>query len=61
MLIRHGLRLDFTTDGQRVPEDITTADVRKLVCRAAQVNPAAQAGNDIAMAERFARPAGAIA
>lgn len=61
VLIRHGLQLDFTTDGQRVPEDIAAADVRKLVCRAAQVNPAAQAGNDIAMAERFGRTAGAVA
>ena len=61
VLIRHGLKLEFTTDGQRVPEDIAAADVRKLVCRAAQVNPAVQAGNDIVMAERFARPAGAIA
>lgn len=61
VLIRHGLKLDFTTDGQRVPEDIATADVRKLVCRAAQVNPAVQAGNDIAMAERFGRTAGVVA
>lgn len=61
VLIRHGLKLDFTTDGQRVPEDIAAADVRKLVCRAAQVNPASQAGNDLAMAERFGRLAGAIA
>lgn len=61
VLIRHGLKLDFTTDGQRVPEDIAAADVRKLVCRAAQVNPALQAGNDIAMAERFGRSANALA
>lgn len=61
VLIRHGLKLDFTTDGQRVPEDIAAADVRKLVCRAAQVNPALQAGNDIAMAERFGRTASVVA
>ncbi len=61
VLIRHGLPPAFPTDGQRVPEDIAAADVRKLVCRAAQVHPAAQAGNDIAMAERFGRPADAIA
>jgi len=36
MLIRHQLSLDYTTDGQRVPEDITAADTRVLVCRAAQ-------------------------
>lgn len=61
VLIRHGLKLDFTTDGQCVPEDIAAADVRKLVCRAAQVNPALQAGNDIAMAERFGRTASVVA
>ncbi|MHA6205516.1 flagellar biosynthesis protein FlhF [Dyella soli] len=54
VLIRHRLALDYTTDGQRVPEDIAAADARVLVCRAAQVlkggSPAAD--NDV-MAERF--------
>ncbi|MET0329806.1 MAG: flagellar biosynthesis protein FlhF [Dyella sp.] len=54
VLIRYGLALDYTTDGQRVPEDISAADARVLVCRAA----AAQRGlvpsaDDVEMAERF--------
>jgi flagellar biosynthesis protein FlhF len=61
VLIRHGLRLDFTTDGQRVPEDIAAADVRQLVCRAARNHSAGHAGSDIDMAERFGRLAGAAA
>lgn len=61
VLIRHGLRLDFTTDGQRVPEDIAAADVRQLVCRAARNHPAGNAGSDIDMAERFGRLAVAAA
>jgi flagellar biosynthesis protein FlhF len=61
VLIRHGLRLDFTTDGQRVPEDIATADVRQLVCLAARNPPAGTAGNEIELVERFGRLAGAAA
>ncbi|HEX8777233.1 MAG TPA: flagellar biosynthesis protein FlhF [Rhodanobacter sp.] len=61
VLIRHGLRLEFTTDGQRVPEDIAAADVRQLVCRAARNHPAATGGNEIELAERFGRLAGATA
>lgn len=61
VLIRHGLRLDFTTDGQRVPEDIATADARQLVCRAARNPPAGTAGNEIELVERFGRLAGAAA
>ncbi|MGH8214880.1 MAG: flagellar biosynthesis protein FlhF [Rhodanobacteraceae bacterium] len=61
VLIRHGLRLDFTTDGQRVPEDIAAADVRQLVCRAARNHPAGHAGSDTDMAERFGRLVGAAA
>lgn len=61
VLIRHGLRLDFTTAGQRVPEDIAAADVRQLVCRAARNHPAATGGNEIELAERFGRLAGAAA
>ncbi|HJP97109.1 MAG TPA: flagellar biosynthesis protein FlhF [Rhodanobacteraceae bacterium] len=55
VLIRHGLRLEFTTAGQRVPEDIAAADVRQLVCRAANNPPAGNAGNEIELAERFGR------
>ncbi|SFR86151.1 flagellar biosynthesis protein FlhF [Dyella sp. OK004] len=54
VLIRHRLPLDYTTDGQRVPEDITAADARVLVCRAAQVLKGnAPAIDDSHMAERF--------
>jgi flagellar biosynthesis protein FlhF len=54
VLIRHRLALDYTTDGQRVPEDIAAADARLLVCRAAQVlkgNP--PAADEMLLAERF--------
>lgn len=52
VLIRHRLPLDYITDGQRVPEDISVADARVLVCRAAQ---SLRNGNpdDSLMAERF--------
>ncbi len=54
VLIRHKLPLDYTTDGQRVPEDIANADARVLVCRAAQVLKAhgSPADHDV-MAARF--------
>jgi len=53
-LIRHRLPLDYTTDGQRVPEDLATADARVLVCRAAQVLKSnAPAVDEGYMAERF--------
>ncbi|MHB1272098.1 MAG: flagellar biosynthesis protein FlhF [Rhodanobacter sp.] len=52
VLIRHRLPLDFTTDGQRVPEDIAMADARVLVCRAAQ-SQKSQPPDDGQMAERF--------
>jgi flagellar biosynthesis protein FlhF len=52
-LIRHRLPLDYTTDGQRVPEDITAADARVLVCRAAQVLKSGAAVDESYMAERF--------
>lgn len=52
VLIRHRLPLDYTTDGQRVPEDIATADARVLVCRAAQ-SLRTPAPDDGVMAERF--------
>jgi flagellar biosynthesis protein FlhF len=51
-LIRHRLPLDYTTDGQRVPEDIASADARVLVCRAAQTLKS-QVPDDSLMAERF--------
>ncbi|RDI97744.1 flagellar biosynthesis protein FlhF [Dyella solisilvae] len=53
VLIRHRLALDYITDGQRVPEDIATADARVLVCRAAQVLKGNHPADDDAMAERF--------
>jgi len=54
VLIRHRLALDCITDGQRVPEDISTADARVLVCRAAQVQRRlTSATDDVEMAERF--------
>ncbi|WP_430391034.1 flagellar biosynthesis protein FlhF [Dyella sp. 20L07] len=53
VLIRHRLELDYITDGQRVPEDIATADARVLVCRAAQVLKSQAAADDDVMAERF--------
>lgn len=52
VLIRHRLLLDYTTDGQRVPEDIAVADARTLVCRAAQ-SLKADIPDDSMMAERF--------
>ncbi|GLQ47393.1 flagellar biosynthesis protein FlhF [Dyella lipolytica] len=54
VLIRHRLALDCTTDGQRVPEDISAADARVLVCRAAQTQRRLGPGaDDLDMAERF--------
>ncbi len=52
VVIRHRLSLDYTTDGQRVPEDIATADARALVCRAAQALKN-HLPDDELMAERF--------
>jgi flagellar biosynthesis protein FlhF len=53
-LIRHRLPLDYTTDGQRVPEDLAIADARVLVLRAAHVLKTAAAPMDDGMlAERF--------
>jgi flagellar biosynthesis protein FlhF len=54
VLIRHRLALDCTTDGQRVPEDISAADARVLVCRAAQSQKRLGPGvEDLDMADRF--------
>jgi len=52
VLIRNRLPLDYVTDGQRVPEDIATADARVLVCRAAQSLKNELPDDDL-MAERF--------
>lgn len=52
VLIRHHLPLDYTTDGQRVPEDIAAADARSLVCRAAQ-SMKSHVPDESVMAERF--------
>ncbi|MBB3225580.1 flagellar biosynthesis protein FlhF [Luteibacter sp. Sphag1AF] len=57
-LIRHGLSLDYTTDGQRVPEDIAVADSRKLVCLAAQLlKNRNDEPDDAVLADRFGLPA----
>ncbi len=60
VLIRYRLPLDFTTAGQRVPQDITAADVPKLVCRAAIQNRARPL-DDVMLAERFSHRAPAAA
>ncbi|MFA6230084.1 MAG: flagellar biosynthesis protein FlhF [Rhodanobacter sp.] len=52
VLIRHHLPLDYTTDGQRVPEDIAAADARVLVCRAAQ-SQKGHVPDESVMADRF--------
>ncbi|WP_036111230.1 MULTISPECIES: flagellar biosynthesis protein FlhF [Luteibacter] len=53
-VIRHGLPLDYSTDGQRVPEDIASADARKLVCLAAQlVKQRTDEPDDAILADRF--------
>ncbi|SEV83998.1 flagellar biosynthesis protein FlhF [Luteibacter sp. 329MFSha] len=53
-VIRHGMPLDYTTDGQRVPEDIATADAHKLVCLAAQLlKQRNDEPDDAVLAERF--------
>ncbi len=55
VLIRHRLPLDYVTDGQRVPEDIATADTNELVCRAARAVKTSANPDDDMMAERFGR------
>ena len=53
-LIRHAMPLDYTTDGQRVPEDIASADARKLVCLAAQLlKQRNEEPDDAILADRF--------
>ncbi|HXP02150.1 MAG TPA: flagellar biosynthesis protein FlhF [Luteibacter sp.] len=61
-LIRHRLPLDYTTDGQRVPEDIASADARKLVLLAAQLlKQRTDEPDDALLAERFGIAAPAVA
>lgn len=60
VLIRNALALHYTTDGQRVPQDIAVADARRMVCRLA--NPTASATVDeLQLADRFGRTAVALA
>ena len=54
IVLRHGLALEFTTDGQRVPEDIDLADARRLVCRLADESKS-DVPDERVMAERFGR------
>ncbi|MCE5232883.1 MAG: flagellar biosynthesis protein FlhF, partial [Xanthomonadaceae bacterium] len=60
-VIRHRLAIDYTTDGQRVPEDIARADAHRLVCRAVKAHAPAAQLDDLVMAERFGRVAVAFA
>lgn len=60
VLIRNALALHYTTDGQRVPQDIAIADARRLICRLA--NPTASAtADELQLADRFSRTAVALA
>jgi flagellar biosynthesis protein FlhF len=61
-LIRHRLPLDYTTDGQRVPEDLAVADARVLVLRAAHAlkSSNAPAPDDGMLAERFGFAAASV-
>jgi len=58
--IRHKLPLEYSTHGQRVPEDIALADARRLVCSLAD-RVDGKAPDEILMAERFGRVAVATA
>ncbi|HLI18279.1 MAG TPA: flagellar biosynthesis protein FlhF [Rhodanobacteraceae bacterium] len=58
VLIRHRLPLAFTTDGQRVPEDIAAADLQQMVCRAARGSATEKAVDELALAARFAHASG---
>ena len=54
VLIRHAIPLDCVADGQRVPEDISAANARALVCLAAKAqHKSGASGEDLDMAERF--------
>jgi len=54
IVLRHGLALEFVTDGQRVPEDIHLADARRLACRLADESKSVDPDERV-MAERFGR------
>jgi flagellar biosynthesis protein FlhF len=54
IVLRHGLAIEFVTDGQRVPEDIHVADARRLVCRLAD-EAKNESPDERVMAERFGR------
>lgn len=53
--IRHGLRIDYTTDGQRVPEDIARPEAHRLVCRAVRMLTGGAPADDSLMADRFGK------
>lgn len=59
--IRHDLRIDYVTDGQRVPEDIARPQAQRLVCRALRMLDHDALVDDSVMAERFGRIAGSLA
>lgn len=59
--IRHDLRIDYLTDGQRVPEDIARPQAHRLVCRALRMLTGGTVVDDNLMAERFGRVAGSFA
>jgi flagellar biosynthesis protein FlhF len=59
--IRHNLRIDYITDGQRVPEDIARPQAQRLVCRALRMLDHDALVDDSVMAERFGRIAGSLA
>lgn len=53
--IRHRLRIDYTTDGQRVPEDIARPEAHRLVCRAVRMLTGGTPADDNLMADRFGK------
>lgn len=59
--IRHHLRIDYVTDGQRVPEDIARPQAQRLVCRALRMLDHDAILDDTVMAERFGKIAGSLA
>ena len=60
VLIRNALALHYTTDGQRVPQDIAIADARRIVCRLANPNVSVTT-DELQLADRFSRTAVAFA
>ena len=61
VIIRHHLRIDYVTDGQRVPEDIARPQAQRLVCRALRMLDHDALVDDNVMAERFGKIAGSLA